>query len=294
MGTFRLKASSVTQSGSYTLFGGTMLEIINQFPFPGANFWSATASGEVIAVPHTTAFFLDGSAIPISMNSASFPTGFNATDAQINISAQQGNPSQWFLRRGPTESVANAASLAYPSSPPVTFNDVLATAYAVRQVSGSGILFCAGLNVTGNYRIENATWAIINLTRPGQNFLPGERGKLYSSDLSYHKFDEVTEIVINEDTTITDFEEQDEEKVEFVIPDDTPPSGPNPVWIKSTAFDGESFLGLLTIIAENTSGIYVITAAKTHDTLYVDSSIDDSTQNVKIPDPFVKTGFVSG
>lgn len=41
------------------------------------------------------------------------------------------------------------------------------------------------------------------------------------------------------------------------------------------------------------SGLYKLTIGKTHDTIYVDSSVDDTTVDVKFPDPFIKT-FYSG
>lgn len=42
----------------------------------------------------------------------------------------------------------------------------------------------------------------------------------------------------------------------------------------------------------NPSGLYKLTANKTHDTIYTNSVVDNGTINVKIPDPYIKTGFL--
>lgn len=55
-------------------------------------------------------------------------------------------------------------------------------------------------------------------------------------------------------------------------------------------FEGSVELGTFTILIANASGIYKLVPGKGHDTLY--SAIrDGSTYNVKIPNPFGKTGF---
>jgi len=51
-------------------------------------------------------------------------------------------------------------------------------------------------------------------------------------------------------------------------------------------------LGTLAVLHPNTSGIYTLTLNKTNDTLY-DRDTDD-TVDVKIPNPFVRTGYVGG
>ncbi len=58
-------------------------------------------------------------------------------------------------------------------------------------------------------------------------------------------------------------------------------------------FSGPVTLGGITILTTNASGIYVLTAGKTSDTLY-SSLRDGTTYDVKIPDPFAKTGFIGG
>jgi hypothetical protein len=48
-----------------------------------------------------------------------------------------------------------------------------------------------------------------------------------------------------------------------------------------------------TVITADPSGLYVITAGKTNDTLY-DNHTGPTTQDFAIPQPFIKTGFIDG
>jgi hypothetical protein len=59
-----------------------------------------------------------------------------------------------------------------------------------------------------------------------------------------------------------------------------------------TEFSGTVALGLFTITIVNGAGIYVITPGNTADTLYVNSPINNTTAQVKFPDPFIKTAFI--
>lgn len=76
----------------------------------------------------------------------------------------------------------------------------------------------------------------------------------------------------------------------FAIP---PGSGAVTVELFSTLFSGSITLGSYTVLVANGSGIYVLTPGKTDDTLY-SSSRDGTTWDARIPDPFVKTGFIRG
>lgn len=60
-----------------------------------------------------------------------------------------------------------------------------------------------------------------------------------------------------------------------------------------TQFSGDIVLGTLTILLANASGIYTLVKGKTSDTLY-SSARDGTTYNVKIPNPFARTGFIGG
>lgn len=60
-----------------------------------------------------------------------------------------------------------------------------------------------------------------------------------------------------------------------------------------TEFGGHQYvLGPFVYILADPSGLYQIVTGKTNDTLYVDHST--MTQNVAIPNPFIKTGFLDG
>jgi len=64
------------------------------------------------------------------------------------------------------------------------------------------------------------------------------------------------------------------------------------VQIVSTKFTGSILLGTFEILIADASGIYKITPDKTNDTLYSQNSL--TTEDVAIPTPFVKTGFIGG
>lgn len=64
--------------------------------------------------------------------------------------------------------------------------------------------------------------------------------------------------------------------------------------------DGTQFSGtvplrsILTIFFTDGTGIYTLVPGKTDDTLYVQDYTPVTTVDVKIPDPFIKTGFIGG
>lgn len=62
------------------------------------------------------------------------------------------------------------------------------------------------------------------------------------------------------------------------------------IYSDPTQFDGTVPLGNFVVIIANASGIYRLVAGKASDTLY-SSARDGTTYNVKIPNPFGKTGF---
>lgn len=79
----------------------------------------------------------------------------------------------------------------------------------------------------------------------------------------------------------------------FVVPPLTGDPAIVHVVITSTQFTGSVDLGpLLTIFFTNATGIYTLTAGKTNDTIY--DNDNGGTIDVKIPNPFWKTGFIGG
>ena len=51
---------------------------------------------------------------------------------------------------------------------------------------------------------------------------------------------------------------------------------------------------LKEVVVADASGIYTLTPSKTNDTLYVSTINGNTTEDVKFPQPFVKTGFIGG
>jgi hypothetical protein len=74
-----------------------------------------------------------------------------------------------------------------------------------------------------------------------------------------------------------------------------PPKGTVPVSIVApTLFSGSVSLGTLTILPLNATGMYTITPGLTHDTLYANPGVDNSTQVVSIKGPGWKVGPIGG
>lgn len=65
------------------------------------------------------------------------------------------------------------------------------------------------------------------------------------------------------------------------------------VYIQSTAFSGYAYIASLTVLVADASGIYKLVTNKSSDTIYTSHSTG-TTSEIKIPDPFIKTGFVGG
>lgn len=88
---------------------------------------------------------------------------------------------------------------------------------------------------------------------------------------------------------------QTETLLEFWIPSSCSGNGATSITATGNGvqFSGSVSLGSLTVLTTNGSGIYVLTPGATHDTLY-SSLRDGTTRNVKIPNPFIKTGFIGG
>jgi hypothetical protein len=88
----------------------------------------------------------------------------------------------------------------------------------------------------------------------------------------------------------SNFIKQSPTSLTFVIPSGVNFSGI--IYVTANLPLGESvFVGSLTYVFENASGIYTLIKNKTNDTLY-DGIRDGTTRNVKIPNPFIKTGYV--
>ena len=81
----------------------------------------------------------------------------------------------------------------------------------------------------------------------------------------------------------------------FLIPTDLlgiPSDFTFDIFATGTSFSGTVLLGTLSISIPDASGIYRLVPGKTNDTLYDQKVTPVTTSDVKIPDPFFKTGFL--
>jgi hypothetical protein len=73
---------------------------------------------------------------------------------------------------------------------------------------------------------------------------------------------------------------------------DIPAADPGIYAIVGTTFSGSVILGILQVLlVGNASGVYTLVANKTNDTIY-NNARDGTTQDVRIPNPKIKTGFI--
>lgn len=84
-----------------------------------------------------------------------------------------------------------------------------------------------------------------------------------------------------------------EPDIEFPDPDETPTPAPEPGGtLEGAGYGGIDLGGAATMVfIQNPSGIYTLVKNKRHDTLY-ERMTGITSVDVKIPDPFVRTGFV--
>jgi hypothetical protein len=90
----------------------------------------------------------------------------------------------------------------------------------------------------------------------------------------------------------SDFPVKEPTRITFIVPD----IGDSPkirIYVTGTTFGGSVFAGtLFTIFFLNGTGIYKLDPNSTHDTVYIQDFTPVQTTDIKIPNPFVKTGFV--
>lgn len=266
------------------------LALYNQWPFPGnGSFLNAVATGTVTFLLNSDSFFLSGSIIPTL--EIDLPTGFHVLDALVNASFQAGAGAQYRIKIGADTAASNLTTMSFVDIPPLTLNSMLATIVGFNwDIGPSGILIFP-YAVTGNYDIISARWVINNITHPGLNFEVGDIAQITSDDGSYNGFASITEVDLDAHA-VTTFTLQSATEIRFVIPtliDDTYLVS---VTDSGVQFSGSAVVGPLTVITIDSSGLYRIVPDKTHDTLYLDSSVNGTTFNTKIPNPFAKTGFI--
>jgi hypothetical protein len=105
------------------------------------------------------------------------------------------------------------------------------------------------------------------------------------------------QIQYNDGTTVTidvtSFVTQTPTSLTFILPF-LGFTGTAQLFMQGTSFSGSVLLGSLEVLVENGSGIYEIVPGKTNDTIYVNSGDGPTTQDVKIPNPRWKTGYIGG
>jgi len=154
------------------------------------------------------------------------------------------------------------------------------------------------IDVNGDYSIVSTKWVVSNLTNPNTNspmvFSPGDIGQITSSDGSYD-FSTLTKINISSTIIVSQpFITQTPTVITFQIPPTVPPGTYTPT-TQGTGFSGDAYLGPMSIIVADSSGIYAIAPGKTNDTLYMGSgSGNNITNDNAIPTPFIKTGYIGG
>lgn len=308
MGAFRIRALSVnskTGIGIYTLGGGPtvgvpsdvdLLTIVNKVPFNASFNWGSYDQygvGLISFFPDADGIFLDGSLIPVGLSG--LPPGFNVLTARVEASVgNNGDASAfWTLFNGAFESAHNASFFAYPS--PVTLAGILITDFGLH--TSSNILS----NLNGTYTIITGTYDIVITTASitPNPIVPGTTVTITSPastpDLS--TFTNLTLEPTNPDedpVTIpaAAFLTQSPTSITFTWPVDAGIAGDRYV-VSGVTFSGSVLLQTVNILIADASGIYTLVEGKRTDTLYIDSP-DDNTLEVKIPNPFIKTGFIGG
>ncbi len=165
------------------------------------------------------------------------------------------------------------------------------------------IINVLSLTLTGTYTLFAFTWTV-DTSNPVRNDEPVQISSdpLDPDPLQLDELDEVNIQYVDLDgdpqTVIITPTTQTANLYIFLMPllpgvDASQPITLNAVG-NGTQFSGSVMLGTLEILIENGSGIYRIVPGKTNDTLYINSAVDDTTADVKIPNPFAKTGFIGG
>lgn len=253
---------------------------------------------------------LDGNPA-ISFND--LPAGFEVTSATLIVASRSSivtAGSQLFLQQNAVDELLQAAFVGgnndlayqfpYDFSGPVdpTMLDILSNGYGIRTVyTGAGdVAFFDHGRITGTYDTFAFTYTLdppdgsdvdAGNDDEGGNLITIASAPGNPLDLSH-----VTISVACGPITIV---EQTASIFKFYLPILCNGAGPTDIMATGdgTQFSGSVSLGTLNILLTNASGIYTLVPGKTNDTLY-SSLRDGTTRNVKIPNPFAKTGFIGG
>lgn len=312
MGTFIIRPhipsspTTATDVGVWTQNSGSLAAAVLT-PVDGNQAFTSLLSGTSSFYMNNLDWYLDGSLVPIGF--ASLPSGFTVLSAIVNYAVNAGN----FFVNGVghlrfdafTESAAFTSAdgsvymvndllvqFPYPTLPLPTALDLNNGLFGVRYSGGTTGLAIDELSITGTYTLLGYSYTIpedgnsvevgdiISITSPGTN-------PLTDLDLTHLTISMTCGTVVPITQTQTLYT--------FAVPATC--SGAGVVNILATGdgfqFSGSVPLGTLNVLLTNASGIYTLVPGKTNDTLY-SSLRDGTTRNVKIPNPFGKTGYIGG
>lgn len=334
MGTFRARFTLQNTTGNAFQTSGVgddAAHFYNSNTPPGEE--GVAKSGTITYALIGDCFFLDGSptAIPFSglpsgfildgLLALSTPNGNVGPTVIAQLLAGQTIPATattiaalTWGSYGPNSATANAAipalfledindiTLAAPIDL-ITFLQIVAS---INPVLVSPIDFSINftsipdvIDVTGNYTIAMLSWTIDNPNPVN----PGDTLSVSSDGVNPDLLD-VTGVTITYtdadgnpveiDIPTTDFLVWTSVLFSFVLPEELNDVVETEITISGTIFSGSEPIGTIFILLEDGSGIYRIVTNKTNDTLYTNAPVNDDTVDVKIPNPFIKTGFIGG
>lgn len=302
MGVFRVSMLAFQAGGNVPPWNGVanqaaLLAVFNTFPAAGGQV-NCFGNDNFVLIPDSDGIYLDAAVVPISENA--LPPGFTITPGTTalvaNIIAAIGTCS-YRMRIGAATSPLTTDSLAYSTVPALTMNGLLATTVGM-DITGIDILNAVSMKyiaIIGQYEIVSYIFTVsagpynpgdtVNITTDGSN-----PDLLNITEIQLAYFDalgEEQELII----LPANFLLWTDAHLGFVLPDE---DIEGPAVITGTLFGGSVPIATISVLFVNGSGIYRIVTNKTNDTVYLDSSVDDSTVTLKIPNPFIKTGFIGG
>jgi hypothetical protein len=274
--------------------------------------------GSLIGIPFSglpSGFTLDGLLALTTPNGNAGPTVMAQLIAAQTVPASATSiAALTWGSYGPNSATANAAvpalflqdinDISLPA--PIDLITFLQIVASITPVKVSAIDFSLNFNsipdvieVSGSYSIAMLSWTIDN-TSPVN---PGDTISVSSDGVNPDLLD-VTQVTITYTDSdgnpveiiipTTDFLVWTSVLFSFVLPEELNDVVETLITFSGNIFSGSEEIGTLFILLEDGSGIYRIVANKTNDTLYVNAPVDDTTVDVKIPNPFIKTGFIGG
>lgn len=192
---------------------------------------------------------------------------------------------------GTTGSAPNFTyTFAVPQPMPTNVNllsDILEIACAI---SAPGIPGFIQLWMTGDYVLANFQYELNPVD--GSNVNVGDQVTI-TSDLNDPDHLQLDQLDIELGDTPVTPETQTEDELTFRVPVGFSGSFIINAIGNGVQFSGTVPLGTLQVLYADASGIYRIVLNKTSDTVYEDSgSGDPTTIDIKIPNPFIKTGYI--